>query len=437
MRLPPLSLRGLARHPRRTFAVLAGLAVLCLAGYPVASSVYRSWQFARHLKAAREAEGRFDFAGAREHLAVCLRLRTDDPGAQLLAARAARRAGDYPAASEHLDSLREQGGEPTPEQTLERALLAAQRGDLKQAEGYLRSRLEGDAPEAPLILEALERGCLRTNRLNEALRWLARLLRLQPDNVIALVDRGTVHEGVGLAEKALEDYQAACAAQPEYRAARLRLGLLLLHLHRPAEALPHFEHLHARDEGDSESTLALAQCLAELDRRAEATDLLEGLLAREPDNPKALLARGRLALDADSPGPAERWLRRAVDLLPWDQQAHYHLSRCLSRLGKRDEAKYHARKAEQIGADMKRLVRLIRKAVQSPSDPGPRVEAGRICLRNGQEQQGLRWLRGALQIDPAHRPTHAALAEYYERAGPPDLAAHHRRLAGPPPSAGP
>jgi tetratricopeptide (TPR) repeat protein len=435
MRSLRLTLGFLARHPWRTSGVLLG--VLCLAGYLVGSPLYRSSQFSRHLQAAREAEGRFDFPAAREHLAVCLRLRPEDPGARLLAARAARRAGDYPAASEHLDALRERGGEPTPEQTLERALLAAQRGDLPRAEGYLRSCLETDPPQAPLILEALERGYLRANRLNEALRCLARLLKLQPDNVIALVDRGTVGEGVGAAQKALEDYRAACAAQPEYRAARLRLGLLLLHLNRPAEALPHFEHLHQRNPHDSECTLGLAQCLRDLGRRDQSEDLLDSLLADEPDNPKALLLRGRLALDADRPEPAERWLRRAVALLPGNQEAHHVLADCLRHLGKKEEAASHARKAQEIGADLKRLVKLIQEALRSPADPEPRLEAGRICLRSGQDQQGLRWLYGALQINPAHRATHATLADYYDRVGRPELAAEHRRLAGPPPSAGP
>jgi Tfp pilus assembly protein PilF len=53
-----------------------------------------------------------------------------------------------------------------------------------------------------------------------------------------------------------------------------------------------------------------------------------------------------------------------------------------------------------------------------------------ICLGNGQAQEGLRWLSGALQIDPQHGPTHQALADYYEKAGEPDLAARHRQQAG-------
>jgi Tfp pilus assembly protein PilF len=60
------------------------------------------------------------------------------------------------------------------------------------------------------------------------------------------------------------------------------------------------------------------------------------------------------------------------------------------------------------------------------SDPAPRVEAARICMRNGQEQEGLRWLFGALQINPNHQPAHDALADYYERHGDTERARAHR-----------
>jgi predicted Zn-dependent protease len=421
------------RHPWRSSVVLLALAALSLLGY----HTYRANQFSRHLRAARQAEERFLFQGGREHLEICLRLRPKDRGTRLLAARVARRAGNYPAAAEQLDALRELGGEASPDHTLEIALLAVQRGDLAgAAEGYLRSCLQADHPQAFLILEALARGCLRVNRLNDALRLLHQLLREQPDNVIALVDRGTLREGVGLADKALEDYRAAYQAQPEYPAARLRLGQLLLHRNHPAEALPHFQHLHDRDPRQGKATLGLAQCRLALGECDEAADLLDALLAREPDNSKALFLRGRLALDAHDLGAAEGWLRRAVALRPGDQQANYQLGLCLGRLGKQPEGAHYTQRAAKIGADLKLLVRVMKKALRSPSDPEPRLQAGRICLRNGQDRQGLRWLQGALQIEPQHAPTHAALADYYAGKGRPDLAARHRQLARPLTSAG-
>lgn len=57
-----------------------------------------------------------------------------------------------------------------------------------------------------------------------------------------------------------------------------------------------------------------------------------------------------------------------------------------------------------------------------------RYEAGMIFLRNGFTQDGLRWLYTALDADPNHRPTHQALADYFERTGEEAQARHHRRF---------
>ena len=84
---------------------------------------------------------------------------------------------------------------------------------------------------------------------------------------------------------------------------------------------------------------------------------------------------------------------------------------------------------EQIDADLKRLEALNRAVGQAPENADLRHEAATICLRNGQEQEALRWLSGALQVSPQYRPAHQALAEYYERHSKPERAAYHRRLA--------
>jgi Tfp pilus assembly protein PilF len=74
--------------------------------------------------------------------------------------------------------------------------------------------------------------------------------------------------------------------------------------------------------------------------------------------------------------------------------------------------------------------------LKSPRDPALRVEAAAIFLRSGEEQEGLRWLDMALHLDGGYRPAHQALADYFERHGQPERAAHHRRLARAQPTRG-
>src|SRR5438046_2814275 len=89
MRLLSLLLRAPASHPWRSSGVLLALVALSLAGY----KYYLCYLFSYHQEVAAQAEERFDFEGAREHLAVCLALRPEDRSARLLAARALRSSG--------------------------------------------------------------------------------------------------------------------------------------------------------------------------------------------------------------------------------------------------------------------------------------------------------------------------------------------------------
>jgi hypothetical protein len=52
-----------------------------------------------------------------------------------------------------------------------------------------------------------------------------------------------------------------------------------------------------------------------------------------------------------------------------------------------------------------------------------------IALQLDDEPAAMRWFGAALPIDPAHRPTHAFLADHFEKNGRPDAAAFHRRHA--------
>src|SRR5437899_3870696 len=111
----------------------------------------------------------------------------------------------------------------------------------------------------------------------------------------------------------------------------------------------------------------------------------------------------------------------------WDTLNNHY--QCILHHGQRDESQQYLERFEKIGADRQLLAELTRKITASPKEPAPRNEAGLICLRNGQEQEGVRWLLSALVEDPAHRPTHQALAEYYERVGQAQKAAYHRHWA--------
>jgi tetratricopeptide (TPR) repeat protein len=413
------------RHPwgSAVGAVLLGLAGLFL------------WQGTRYVRfrhersRAEEALARQDFDEARVLLGQCLAWRPADARAHFLAARAARGAELYAEAEEHLNEYRDLVGRATEEGMLERALLVAQRGEVPQVQEYLLSCLEVRHPQTDQILEALALGCVHTYRIHEAMNWLERLLRRQPGHVNALLTRGSLAESAFQTDRALADYRRAVQEQPDNTRALLYLGQALLRAKKYDEAVLYFERLQRRWPNRPDVLLGLARCHLEASRLDEAGPLLDRVLAERPENADALLEQGRLALKEGRDADAERWLRRALKVAPHDYLSHYHLARCLQDQGKSDEARSHWQRAARIEKDAKRLEKLLPEMGRRPRDPAPRLQIGLLCLRNGREDEALRWLHGALQVAPRHAPTHQALADYYERHGDTTRAAEHRRQA--------
>ena len=422
-------LRSVVTFPRRHPAwTLVAALLVGVFGFWLWRDLRSRWVLAERTR-AEEALAAQDFDAARRHLDRCSLYRPDDPTLALLSAQAARRAEKYPEAEEHLRRYQALVGAATKEGTLELAMLLAQRGDSSQSESHLLSCLAAHDPATDLILEALALSYVTTYRLVEALDMLHQLLARQPDHITALLTRGILYESATHKDKALKDYRQAVEARPDNSRALLRLAEALQGSQKLQEAIPYYERLLARDPTHAEALLGLAGCRRDTGDVDAAALLLDELAVAHPDYEAGILERGRLALQRGRLEEAERLLRRAVELRPADYLAHHHLSLCLQAQGKQSESRTHRDRADQIDRDRKQLFRLYPKAMSSAQDPAPRLELSRICLRNGQEKEALRWLMGALQIAPDHRPTHQALADYYQERGDTERAEYHRRRA--------
>src|SRR5262249_24774407 len=191
-----------------------------------------------------------------------------------------------------------------------------------------------------------------------------------------------------------------------------------------------YEELHRQEPAQAQHLLCLVRCWDRLGRPEDARPLIRQLQEQHPDNSEALLVCGQFALAEQRPADAEPLLRRALELAPNAHEVPYQLGVCLQQLARPEEAWRHVERAKQIEDDLVRLEKVFEATVRTPADPEPRLEAGQICLRNGQVAEGLRWLFGALEAAPDHKPTHAGLADYFASQGDLEKAEHHRQLAG-------
>lgn len=389
------------------------------------------WRFS-YLRAERrladEALKRHDLTAAAAHLDRHLARNPRDADAWFLAGRTARRVGRFSEAERYLSRCQEIAG-VTDATRLEWDLLRVQQGDLGEVHARLRATIPPDHPDAPFVLEALAHGYLANGRLFDVVEACDRWSTLQPDHPWPWLWRGVAFERLANFPQALDDYHKALDKAPEDHNARLALAQLYLFRRRHDQAAEHFEHVLARSPNDPEAMLGLAACRIEQGRAEDALPLLEQVLADDPDLPRALFLRGKVALALDSGAAgAERWLSRAFVQAPYDPEILHQLILALRAQGKQGEADGLAPKLESLRKDLARLNDLTRAVGRKPDDFRLRHEAGVVALRMGRTQEGVRWLHSALRLREDHAPTHAALAEHYQRLGDP-RAEHHRRLA--------
>jgi tetratricopeptide (TPR) repeat protein len=403
---------------------LALVAVIALGAWVAGVNLWAGY----HLQAARSSLDKYHNAEAIDHLRACMTVWPHHPETLLLAARAARRQGEFAQAESFQDQYRRARGSEDDDLILEDMLLLAQRGEVLRAARFCKQLVEDGHPATPLILEAMANGYLNRFRLQDAMACLQDWLKRQPDNPQAVFLEGRVYDqGLNL-RQALTCYRRALRLDPEHDDARQYLAGKLLDLAQAPEALPHLKYLRERLPDNPLIPVLLARCRHQLGQVAAAERILDEQLARAPNDSLALTERGSLALQRGQVKAAEAWLRRAAVRDPGNYLAHFLWHQALLRAGRDDEARQVQEHLKQMKKDMDRIMEIVTEKMQkSPRDPALLCETGLIALRAGAIDQGLEWLQSALTENPRYLPAHQALADFYERAGSPGRAAQHRR----------
>jgi tetratricopeptide (TPR) repeat protein len=422
-------LRTFLQHPRQSL-LIAGICALVLA---VASPfLWASY----HWFAGQADLGHYRNAEARRHLNACLKVWpwSRSVHAHLLAARAARRDGDFPKAFERLQEVQSTLGDHSSDTLLEWSLLHAAGGDLNKVERYLRESASVEDPETlPLILEALALGYMHLSRVAEAIQSVDQWLARDPENVEALFLRSSIYRQSGSWTEAAPDLRRVVELEPERPWARWWLAVALVSIGHYDEGVRHLEMLRQRTpkELDKMDVLVrLAICWQRMGRNREARELLDKVLAQRPDNGLALLTRGQIDQMNGQLPQAEKWLRHAAEVLPYDYKAHWALTECLRQQGKSEEAQTEEAYANRLKDRWERYSEItVHQLSQQPNNPALYCELGKLLLELGNPEGGKNWLYSALLLDPDYAPALNALADYYEKQGDSASAEDFRRQA--------
>jgi tetratricopeptide (TPR) repeat protein len=367
-----------------------------------------------HWQEAQQAIAAQDYPRARTNLEECLKVCPLDAEAHFLLARVCRLTDDRAGWESHLSRAALLQW-PRDETQFETALMQAQSGEVRGVLSQLLEYLDSRPGEEVLIVEALIRGYLESFSLGEVYSWTEQWTEHHPQDARPWVYRGRAYYLGRSPSKAVAAYEQALALAPDLAEAHLQLaGVLMVQSHFD-QALPHYLAGLQGRPGEAKALVGLANCYFALGQMDRARDTLNLLLAGSRPDAGAYFILAKVALAEGKMEEALRQLRAAETLAPQETDILYALSTVLAKLGKANEARQYEQKLKDLTEQVHRLEDLRRQINREPANVALRHEAGSIALRMGQEQEAIRWLQSALQIDPKYAPTLQLLAQHYQK----------------------
>jgi tetratricopeptide (TPR) repeat protein len=413
------------RNFRRIVAALCILSILGGIGLlwvkPWISEIY-------HWRRAQSALAHGDFLPAREHLRECLKNRPNDAATYFALAQTCRRAGDLGGFQSNLQAAERLGWSIDAVQ-LERDLTQAQCGALRPVEAKLVASLESAHPEEGLIFEALVKGYLESYRLRDVVRCATRWKEREPRNWQPFYYCGRAFQLHKLNDLAIEQFRTALSLKAGEPQTSSSLAAVLTLKGEYREAMDLFQARWQAEPTNTGAMLGVAYCQRRLGEQEAALATLDRLLAQDGNHAGGMFLQGQLTLDLGNPKEAISWLLHAQELTPKDPEVLFALSRCLRLLGRTDESLSCQREWDRVQAEWKRLEDIRKEIARQPANVALRHDAGKILQGLGRYAEAVRWYQSILQIDPAQRPTHEALANCFEKIGDPERVVYHRKLA--------
>lgn len=385
------------------------------------------------LESARTALDEEELARAEENLQAALKRQPSNAEAHFLLSRVLRRRGKLTEAGEHLAKAEKLGWD-RDQISEEKALAVMQRdAPLRSQEDLVAVVDEARLPRT-LLLEALYRGDLLVNDWNRASFWLHLWLKQEPEAWAPRLWQAELLERSKTYDNARADYLKVLKARPDHP--RALLGVAMSALHNRADYAEAEQYLRRYLEivpGDPKALLGIAQCHYGRGELDQARALAQEVIDKHPRHKDAALLLGTIAAEQERDEEALRWLHVAEAEKAEARAVTYLLAQVYRRLGRDEEAeRYHQRFT---------AIREARRAMEALSqrelDIAPTAEkwhaAGQICLELDEFDMASRCFKRALQLDPQHAASHAALADYYRQLpgeAAQVLAENHRRQAG-------
>lgn len=229
---------------------------------------------------------------------------------------------------------------------------------------------------------------MRDNAQEIVAFYLNAALALSPDSADVLILLGSVADGAGKPEKAIEFYRKVDPASPMHRVSELQLGLDLSQTDKTEEAERHLKALIAEDPSDFRSYLALGSVFADQEDFAAMASTYDDAVKAIGPNPTrgqwAIFYQRGIAYERLKKWPeAEPNFKKALELFPDQPQVLNYLGYSWI----------------DMNMNLDEGMAMIRKAVELRPDDGYIVDSlGWAYYRTGKYEDAVRELQRAVQL---------------------------------------
>lgn len=256
---------------------------------------------------------------------------------------------------------------------------------------------------------------INVSAYTEALAPARDYVRQKPDDSLGYILLGTVYMGQGDYAKAEPELKLGASMAPDNFEVRYQLGLALVHLGKPDQALHQLRKAHALRPSDRAAQFQLATVLHALGQKQEVKQIVGQLQSEEGGEllKSHLASEGNKAdglLESGKPKEAAEVYRHMLEESPDSAQTDYNLALALEAMHDTMGAESALRNATDI----------------DPKLASVRAELGKLELADGNLQSAQKWLESALELSPDLVEARGNLAMVYARKG--DLVSAEKSL---------
>lgn len=300
---------------------------------------------------------------------------------------------------------------------IQRALAAFRAGQLPLAEAACRGVIALDHRNF-VALQLLGVCFIKSGRPRDAIREIARALKVNPNSAEAHYNLGHAWSDLGDVRKAHDSFRKAAFLSPDDAEYHLELGNSLKLLERIEEAMQSFRRAIDLRPDYAEAHNALGACLRELERYEEAVSCYRTAIRLRPRYAEAHGNLGNVLHDLERYREAVASFDEAIALKPGYVEAYLGIGNALSRLENRSAALRSYDKAISLRPDypeahnargaclvelqmLEEAIVSIDRALALKADYAEAHSSKALALEAaGEFNQALPWINRALELKP-------------------------------------